>query len=66
MSDGRVIRVAPPACLLAVFKVLGAQAPALRKCIISTLNGERPAGSPSRTLVFNLTARDVRPAQASA
>ena len=42
------------------FKVLGAQAPALRDWVLPRLTGERPAGTPSLTTVFGLIGRDLR------
>ena len=44
------------------FKVLRAQAPALRDWILPRLTGERPAGTPSLTTVFGLIERDLRTA----
>ena len=48
------------------FKVLGAQAPALRDWVLPRLTGERPAGTPSLTTVFGLIGRDLRAAQGAA
>ena len=48
------------------FKVLGAQAPALRDLVLPRLTGERPAGTPSLTTVFGLIGRDLRAAQEAA
>ena len=48
------------------FKVLGAQAPALRDWVLPRLTGERPAGTPSLTTVFGLIGRDLRAAQEAA
>ena len=48
------------------FKVLGARAQALRDWIVPRLTGERPAGTPSLTIVFSLIGRDVRAAQEAA
>ena len=48
------------------FKVLGAQAPALRDWVLPRLTGERPAGTPSLTTVFGLIGRDLREAQEAA
>ena len=48
------------------FKVLGAQAPALRDWVLSRLTGQRPAGTPSLTTVFGLIGHDLRTAQEAA
>ena len=48
------------------FKVLGAQAPALRDWLLPRLTGKRPAGPPSLTTVFGLIGRDLRAAQEAA